>query len=141
MKPTFSRKSARGITLLELSIVILVLLTLVSVLFVGARGWKKGADRSANILNIRNAQQAVRGYQNSHVLRFGEPLTEDIVYGTSGDGIGGYLRKPSPPTSAILSYQGGSVVPEIGDLWLEVDYKDATASSTYGPENLDTDSW
>lgn len=141
MKPTFPRKSASGITLLELSIVILVLLTLVSILFVGARGWKKGADRSANILNIRNAQQAVRGYQNSHVLRFGEPLTEDIVYGIAGDGVDAYLRKPTPPTSAILSYQGGSVVPEIGELWLQVDYEDSTASSTYGTDYLDTDSW
>jgi prepilin-type N-terminal cleavage/methylation domain-containing protein len=49
---TMKRKT--GMTLLELTIVILVLLTLVSILFIGARAWKKGSDRAANIMNLRN---------------------------------------------------------------------------------------
>ncbi len=53
-----------GMTLLELTVVILVLLSLISILFIGARAWKKGSDRAANILNIRNVQQAVRGHMN-----------------------------------------------------------------------------
>ncbi len=53
-----------GMTLLELTVVILVLLSLISILFVGARAWKKGSDRAASILQIRNVQQAVRAYSN-----------------------------------------------------------------------------
>ncbi len=60
-----------GVTLLELTVVILVLLSLISILFVGARAWKKGADRSANLLNIRNTQQAMRGHQNLNQLEPG----------------------------------------------------------------------
>ena len=61
---TRNMKSKSGMTLLELTVVILVLLSLISILFVGARAWKKGSDRSANIMNIRNTQQAMRGHEN-----------------------------------------------------------------------------
>ena len=47
-------KRKAGMTLLELTVVILVLLSLISILFIGARAWKKGSDRAANIMNIRN---------------------------------------------------------------------------------------
>ena len=60
---TQSMKAKSGMTLLELTVVILVLLSLISILFIGARAWKKGSDRSANIMNIRNVQQAVRGHR------------------------------------------------------------------------------
>ena len=55
---------AAGLTLLEMSIVIGVLLSLVSVSFVGTNAWKGGADRASCIVSIRNVQQAVRCYQN-----------------------------------------------------------------------------
>jgi prepilin-type N-terminal cleavage/methylation domain-containing protein len=61
---TMKRKS--GMTLLELTVVILVLLSLISILFIGARAWKKGSDRAGCILNIRNVQQAVRSYGNMY---------------------------------------------------------------------------
>ena len=57
---TLTMKRKAGMTLLELTVVILVLLSLISILFIGARAWKKGADRAGCILNIRNVQQAVR---------------------------------------------------------------------------------
>ena len=41
------KKAAKsGMTLIELTVVILVLLSLISILFVGARAWKKGSDRA-----------------------------------------------------------------------------------------------
>jgi len=54
-------KAKAGMTLLELTVVILVLLSLISILFVGARQWKKGSDRAGCIMLQRNIQQAVRG--------------------------------------------------------------------------------
>jgi len=53
-----------GMTLLELTVVILVLLSLIAILFVGARAWKRGSDRAGCIMNIRNVQQAARGHMN-----------------------------------------------------------------------------
>ena len=40
-------------TLLELTVIILVLLSLITILFVGAKAWKRGSDRAACILQHR----------------------------------------------------------------------------------------
>ncbi|MGJ8633410.1 MAG: hypothetical protein ACSHX7_05775 [Luteolibacter sp.] len=56
--------SKRGISLLELTVVILVLLSLVSILFLGTKAWRKGSDRATCIMKIRNMQVATRSYQN-----------------------------------------------------------------------------
>jgi type II secretory pathway pseudopilin PulG len=61
-KMTLNRKA--GMTLIELTVVILVLLALIAVLFVGARAYKKGSDKAACLMNQRNVQQAVRSYAN-----------------------------------------------------------------------------
>ncbi|MCW1884092.1 type II secretion system GspH family protein [Luteolibacter flavescens] len=71
-------------TLLELTVVIAVLLALTSVLFLGARAWKSGADRTACIMNIRNVQTAVRSYQNIYGytaggMPYAENGTQDIA--------------------------------------------------------------
>ncbi|MFD2256796.1 type II secretion system protein [Luteolibacter algae] len=57
-------KCARGLTLIELTVVILVLMSLVAILFIGARGWKNGTDRATCILKLRSVQVATRSYQN-----------------------------------------------------------------------------
>lgn len=53
-----------GVTLLELSVVIVVLLSLAALLMVGAHAWRRGSDRAACVINIRNVQTSVRSYQN-----------------------------------------------------------------------------
>jgi len=60
--PSIKRKA--GMTLIELTVVIVVLLALIAVLFIGARAYKKGADKSACIMAQRNVQQACRAYFN-----------------------------------------------------------------------------
>lgn len=59
-------------TLLELTVVILVLLTLVSILFVGGKAWKAGTDRATCILTIRNIQHGMRSYANLNNLNPGD---------------------------------------------------------------------
>jgi type II secretory pathway pseudopilin PulG len=71
-------------TLLELTVVIGVLLSLTSILFLGARAWKNGADRAGCILNIRNVQTSVRSYQNMYGyaaggMPYAEGGTQDIA--------------------------------------------------------------
>ena len=61
---TKTNKSNKGMTLIELTVVILVLLSLISVLFIGARAWMRGSDRANAALLIRNAQQGVRSHSN-----------------------------------------------------------------------------
>ncbi len=61
-KQTIHRKA--GMTLIELTVVIVVLLALIAVLFVGASAYKKGADTAACTMAQRNVQQACRAYYN-----------------------------------------------------------------------------
>ncbi|MEI6654040.1 MAG: type II secretion system protein [Verrucomicrobiota bacterium] len=111
--PSTKRKS--GMTLLELTVVILVLLSLIAILFVGARAWKKGSDRAGCILNIRNVQQAVRGHQNMNNLAVGDTLLRATIYSDTVNAA--YLKTPKCPgggtyTETLLT------VPAIGTLYL-----------------------
>ncbi len=55
---------AAGVTLLEATLVLLVLLSLVGILFGGTRAWREGSEKTLCILNLHKVQQAVRGYSN-----------------------------------------------------------------------------
>ncbi|MBN8460509.1 MAG: type II secretion system protein [Verrucomicrobia bacterium] len=97
---TQSMKRKAGMTLIELTVVILVLLSLIAILFVGANAWKKGSDRAACIMNIRNVQQAVRGHQNMANKTTTDDLTKTDIVGT-----GGYLETdPSCPSAGTYSW-------------------------------------
>lgn len=98
---TLTMKRKAGMTLLELTVVILVLLSLISILFVGARAWKKGSDRSANIMNIRNCQQAMRGEQNMKSLNPGDAFTQTQLEA--------YIKYPADIGTAV-TYTAGTVV-------------------------------
>ena len=79
-----------GMTLIEITVVILVLLTLIAVLFIGANIYKKGADRAACILNIRNIHQAVRADQNLENRNAGDAHRR--YYFGSGRAPGAYFE-------------------------------------------------
>lgn len=100
----------KGVTLLELTVVILVILSLISILFIGTRSWKRGSDRSGCIMNIRNAQNAVRAYQNSHAVDEGVSL--DMTTVIIGPGL--YIENPNCPGGG--SYNLLSHVPYMGEL-------------------------
>ena len=112
--PPTKRKS--GMTLLELTVVILVLLSLISILFIGARAWKKGADRAGCILNIRNFQQATRSYANLHQLNPGDtcPVLSGVIIGS-----GLFMEKaPTCPGAGTYSGSGATTVPAVGTVQL-----------------------
>jgi type II secretory pathway pseudopilin PulG len=125
---TMKRKT--GMTLLELTVVILVLLSLISILFIGARAWKKGSDRSANIMNLRNCQQAMRGHANMNQLNTGDAFTQAMLLD--------YMKFPS--TVATVTYTAGTAVTAVGTLWL-VASADGLAGATYGPAVGSYDEW
>jgi prepilin-type N-terminal cleavage/methylation domain-containing protein len=103
MKLNYSQNTMRkpGMTLLELTVVILVLLSLISILFVGARAWKKGSDRAANIMNIRNCQQAMRGHQNMRQLN---PAAAFVQVDLEG-----YMKFPQN-IGTVVTYTAGTVI-------------------------------
>ncbi len=71
-------------SLLELTVVIVALLSLISILFIGSRAWKRGSDRAGCVLTLRNVQAATRSYQFLYDYNYGgrpyaENGTQDIA--------------------------------------------------------------
>ena len=113
---TTNMKRKAGMTLLELTVVILVLLTLISILFIGARAWKKGADRAGCILNIRNFQQAVRSMGNINKLNPGDTCP---AFTTSVIGSGKFMENPPVcPGGGTYSGEDGTTIPAVGTVVL-----------------------
>jgi prepilin-type N-terminal cleavage/methylation domain-containing protein len=142
-------KRKSGMTLLELTVVILVLLSLISILFVGARAWKKGSDRSACIINIRNVQQAVRGYMNMNQQR---AVPDDAEWATiifaSDTNTDGYLKEPICPSDPARTFTTSytpswptTMASELGTIFLTCNIvpDDGAESAPHAPDN--TDDW
>jgi type II secretory pathway pseudopilin PulG len=124
---THSMKRKAGMTLLELTVVILVLLSLISILFIGARAWKKGSDRAGCIMQIRNVQQAVRSYANMNGVNAGATVTglNALVIGA-----GKFVEK-TPVCPAAGTYTNlGDTVPSVGTLYMTCSL---SASDTHVP--------
>lgn len=57
-------KGNKGLTLIELTVVIVVLLGLISVLFISARAWIEGSNKAKCIVNLSSIQKAAVSYAN-----------------------------------------------------------------------------
>jgi len=126
-----------GMTLIEITVVILVLLTLIAVLFIGANIYKKGADRAACILNIRNIHQAVRADQNLENRNSGDAIVGTIL-GVAGSGA--YFETVITCPSAGGAYTVATTYPPIGTVGTDcATLGDAT--NKHFPDPTTTASW
>jgi type II secretory pathway pseudopilin PulG len=126
--PSIKRKS--GMTLLELTVVILVLLSLIAILFVGARAWKKGSDRAGCLMNIRNLQQAMRGDQN---MRNSAPGGAGLLQANL-IGANGYITNaPVCPTDKKTAYTllADGNYPALGTLYATCAQAEESANHVY----------
>lgn len=121
----------QGMTLLELSVVIVVLLLLISIMFMGARAWKRSSDRTANIMNLRNTQQAMRCHENLRPNQANN--TFDVAT------LEEYIKMPSPP-NAEIEYEPWDQITPVGVLWLGPNQR-GDVGSTFGPDQGSTDNW
>ena len=109
----------------DVVMVIIGIMVVIAGLFFAARLWKRGADRSAVILNIRNCQQAMRGHSGMKQLSIGDSFTrEDLEE---------YMTFPRdrPVPEGVIRYSPGTEVTPVreylvtgdpGDhLWLKLD--------------------
>ena len=104
-------------TLIELTVVVLVLLSLVTILMVGARAWKRGSDRAGCLMQIRQVQMSVRVYANVSGFVANEDVSplnlKSEVIGP--DAI--VVIPPECPGDGIYSY-GGNRIPSVGELYM-----------------------
>lgn len=151
MKTNLPHRAAhgRGMTLIELTVVILVLLSLISIMFIGARAWKRGSDRAGCIMNMRNMQLATRSYQNMYgYVSGGQPQSE---YGTQEiarhllqkDFISQSLYDQSQGTKPCIGGGGYSIAapnvfPMPGQLYMECSF---AASEGHQPDSAALSGW
>ena len=125
-------------TLLELSVVIVVVLLFLGMTFIGVKGWKRGADRAGCVLNIRHMQQAVRGYSTSNSLFPGDDtaaMSSPAVLADEIVGPGKFIpQSPSCPGRGVYSF-GGNVIPQIGSLYMSCSLE---ASDGHAPQEFDS---
>lgn len=119
----------RGLSLLELTVVITCLLAIVSLMVFGARSWLRGTDRAGCILTIRNVQVATRSYQNLYGYNpggrpYAESGTQDIAEhlhtkGYIEEAIYQKIRgKDTCPSGGIYACAQPDVFPTEGQLYL-----------------------
>lgn len=111
MKLNHIKKQA-GLTLIEVTLVIAVLLGLISVLFIGVSAYREGSNRAKCILNISNVQKAVRSYQNLYELSVGGTLASTTLIGT------GKMLETTPSCPSSGTYTFGTTVPAVGTAYL-----------------------
>lgn len=112
-----------------------------STLFIGARSWNTGSERAGCIMNIRNAQMAIRSYANMYDVK--PYSTEDSPGGTipAGEIVGaGKFLETSPVCPGGGTYnsdlKGAIVIPKIGEAYLKCSLCDSE-----GHEPDDTTGW
>ena len=115
------RMQAPGMTLIELTVTLATLLLFLGMMFIGVRAWKKGADRTACILNIYQTQMAVRSFANMYGLAAGTDtsnLANPIDVKARLVGEDGYIeQEPECPGGGTYRF-GGNKIPRPGALYL-----------------------
>lgn len=114
------RRGAAGMSLLELTVIILALLMLITIMFFGARAWKRGSDRALCLMQIENVQKAVRSYSNLYGFSPGANapnLQSQII------GFGRFIElTPVCPTGSEYQFgatYGINTIPPMGALYME----------------------
>lgn len=112
---------APGLTLLELTLVIMMTISLIGIVLIGAKTWKKGSDRALCILNLQAIQRSVRSFSNLNGYQPGNTVSglENRIIGT-----GCFLEKmPVCPGEGIYT-SAGDTIPMPGSLYFSCSLAD-----------------
>ena len=129
------KKLKPGMTLIELTVVIIVLLTLISVLFFAGTAYIQASNRTACLTNQATIQKAMRGYSTLNQLNTAADAIPNTATAPADnsvaavDGatinwttiktagfIGGLPSTMKCPTDKTSGYTAATAVPKIGEL-------------------------
>jgi len=79
MKTKVTTKNQKGMTLIEITLVIAILLGLIAILFLGISAYKKGADRSKCILQMSTLEKLTISHGNMYEIDPGEALANGLL--------------------------------------------------------------
>lgn len=122
------RRKDHGLTLIEVTLVISVLLGLIAFTFIGTTAYKRGADRAICIVQVSTGQKALRSFCNLHEYRPGDSLP-DLKGALIGPGR--FLEdEPQCPTNGSYSYYNNEV-PPLGTTFMRCSLEAHAPTTTY----------
>ena len=129
------RLHAAGMTLIEISLVIALLLGLIAVVFLGIGSYRKGSDKAKCKMQLAAAQKAVRSQANF------QNLDQAAVFATTDAfGAGKALEnEPTCPSGGTYSWTG--TIPAIGVAYGTCDFTDPDGVTTHVLAATDTKDW
>ncbi|SKA82343.1 hypothetical protein SAMN02745166_00896 [Prosthecobacter debontii] len=115
-----------GMTLIEISLVIALLLGLIAVVFLGIGSYRQGADKAKCKMQLAAVQKAVRSGANMQNLAVGDALVSTTaVFGT------GLLMENAPVCPSGGTYAWTDDVPAVGTPFGNCDYTGSGTSTTH----------
>ena len=134
-----ARRSAlrSGMTLIEISLVIALLLGLIAVVFLGVGSYRQGADKAKCKMQLASVQKAVRSAANMQNLITGTgAMLEADVFGA------GLLLETEPVCPSGGAYTWLAIVPAVGTPYGNCDFTGAgTATTTHVLTVAETADW
>jgi type II secretory pathway pseudopilin PulG len=112
------RFHAAGMTLIEISLVIALLLGLIAVVFLGIGSYRKGSDKAKCKMQLAAAQKAIRSQANFQNLNIGAVFTDTDAFGP-GKAL---ENAPECPSGGAYTWLG--VIPTIGEPFGSCDFTD-----------------
>lgn len=123
-------KRDAGLTLIEVTLVVAVLLGLIGVIFIGATSYKEGSNRSMCILHISQVQKAVRAHQNMYQRNFGDSCPQSVLVGA------GRMLEIAPSCPSGGSYTWLGTIPT-----LDTAYLTCSLATSHDHKPLNTLGW
>ena len=108
------RFNRSGMTLIEISLVIALLLGLIAVVFLGIGSYRAGADKAKCKMQLAAVQKAIRAGANFDDLALGGALVEADVFGAGLMMETEPVCPQDPLPLAPTFYTWGTVVPAVG---------------------------
>jgi type II secretory pathway pseudopilin PulG len=120
------RLNASGMTLIEISLVIALLLGLIAVVFMGLGTYRQGADKAKCKMQLSAVQKVVRSAANMQNLNINDPLVNGTaVFGT------GLLMENAPICPSGGTYTWADIVPPVGTPYGNCSFAGTGTTSTH----------
>ncbi len=129
------RFNRSGMTLIEISLVIALLLGLIAVVFLGLGSYRQGADKAKCKMQLAAVQKVVRSAANMQNLNVGGALAQASVFGA------GLLMENAPVCPSGGTYTWLGTIPAVGTPYGNCDFAGTGPTSTHVLVAADTTDW
>ncbi len=130
-----SRRYESGMTLIEISLVIALLLGLIAVVFLGIGSYRKGSDKAKCKMQLAAVQKAVRSTANFQNLNIAAVFATTDAFG-AGKAL---ENQPTCPSGGTYAWLG--TIPTINTPYGNCNYLDADGVTSHVLVAADTKDW